>query len=237
MPREQVLDELRKALDAAKVAPTEVTLATKAGEDVATIVDHVLSMPADLLVLGTHGRSGFNRLLLGSITEKILHKAPCPVLTVPPQAPTNAQTDKTFSRILCPVDFSPSALQAFGFAVDLGRQSGGSVIALHSIEWLADEVSAHGRFDIQGYRQHLVEDAHSRLRALIAAQPGGQGTIEDVVAAGRAYREILKSAADQKADLIVMGTQGRGSMGLTLFGSTTQQVVRVATCPVLTVRG
>ena len=237
MPREQVLDELRKALGAAKVATTEVTLATEAGEDVATIVDQVLSMPADLLVLGTHGRSGFNRLLLGSITEKILHKAPCPILTVPPHAPADAQTDKTFSRILCPVDFSPSALQAFGFAVDLARQSGGSVIALHAIEWLADEVSAHARFDVQGYRQHLIDDAHSRLRALITEQPNGQRTIEDVVAAGRAYREILRHADAQAADLIVMGTQGRGSMGLTLFGSTTQQVVRAATCPVLTVRG
>ena len=237
MPREEVLSELRKALGKAKIAKTEATLAAEAGEAVATIVGQALSMPADLLVLGTHGRSGFNRLLLGSITEKVLHRGPCPILTVPPHAPSDAQTDRTFSRILCPVDFSPAALQAFGFAVDLAGQSGGSVIALHAIEWLADEVSAHARFDVQGYRQHLLDDAHSRLRALIAEPPVNQGTIEDVVAAGRAYREILKTAEERAVDLIVMGAQGRGNMGLTLFGSTTQQVVRAATCPVLTVSG
>jgi nucleotide-binding universal stress UspA family protein len=237
MPREQVLDEMRKVLDAAQVAATDVTLATEVGEPVATIVGRALSMPAELLVLGTHGRSGFDRLLLGSITEKVLHKAPCPILTVPPHAPTSGQAETTFSRILCPVDFSASALQAFGFAVDLARQSGGSVIALHAIEWLADEVSAHARFNVQDYRHHLIDDAHARLRALIAEQPGGTDTIEDVVTVGRAYREVLGNAEAQTADLIVMGAQGRGGMGLTLFGSTTQQVVRASTCPVLTVRG
>jgi len=121
--------------------------------------------------------------------------------------------------------------------VDLARQSGGSVIALHAIEWLADDVSAHARFNVQDFRQHLIDDAHTRLRALIADQPGGTASIEDAVVIGRAYREVLKTADTGAADLIVMGAQGLGGMGLTLFGSTTQQVVRGATCPVLTVRG
>ena len=237
MPREQVLDELRKTLAASKIAADAATLAAVAGEPVATIVDQALSIPADLLVMGTHGRSGFDRLLHGSVTEKVLHKAPCPILTVPPHAPKKAENDGTFSRILCPMDFSPSALQAFGFAVDLARQSGGSVIALHAIEWLADDVSGHARFNVEDLRQHLIDDAHVRLRALIADQPGGTPSIEDVVVSGKAYREVLKTADTSAADLIVMGAQGRGGMGLTLFGSTTQQVVRGATCPVLTVRG
>ena len=237
MPREEVLNELRASLAASKIAADDATLAAEAGEPVATLVDQALSIPADLLVMGTHGRSGFDRLLLGSVTEKVLHKAPCPILTVPPHAPQTAETGGMFSRILCPVDFSPSALQAFGFAVDLARQSSGSVIALHAIEWLADDVRGHAKFNVQDYRQHLIDDAHSRLRGLIADQPGETGSIEDVVVAGRAYREVLKTADTRTADLIVMGAQGRGGVGLTLFGSTTQQVVRGATCPVLTVRG
>jgi nucleotide-binding universal stress UspA family protein len=237
MPREEVLKQLRTALATSNIAADAATLAAVAGEPAATIVDQALSIPADLLVMGTHGRSGFDRLLLGSVTEKVLHKAPCPILTVPPHAPQKTETDGNFSRILCPMDFSLSALQAFGFAVDLARQSGGSVIALHAIEWLADDVSAHARFNVQDFRQHLIDDAHTRLRALIADQPGGTASIEDVVVIGRAYREVLKTADTGAADLIVMGAQGLGGMGLTLFGSTTQQVVRGATCPVLTVRG
>lgn len=238
MPREEVLDELRRALDAAGIATLDVTLAAEAGDAVATIVDRAVVIPADLLVMGTHGRSGFDRLLLGSVTEKVLRKAPCPILTVPPHAPARAPVDVAFKQILCPVDFSLSALQAFGFALDLARQAGGSVTVLHAIEWLADEEArAHAHFNVPEYRQHLVEDAHARLRALLAEEPRTWCDMKDVVAIGRAYSEILKTAAAHEADLIVMGTQGRGGVGLTLFGSTTQQVVRAATCPVLTVRG
>lgn len=237
MPREQVLEQLRAALSATHTATLDVTLAAEAGDSVKTIVDQAVTMPADLLVMGTHGRSGFDRFLLGSVTEKVLRKAPCPILTVPPHAPAKAPVDVTFTQILCPVDFSPSALQAFGCALDLARQSGGSVTVLHAIEWLADESHPHAHFNVQDYRQSLIDDARARLQALIADQPGTKSAVTIVVVAGRAYREILTTAAAQEADLIVMGAQGRGGVGLTLFGSSTQQVVRAATCPVLTVRG
>ena len=237
MPREQVLEELLAALGAAKVATPDATLAAEAGGTVATIVDRAVAMPADLLVMGTHGRSGFDRFLLGSVTEKVLRKAPCPILTVPHHAPANAPVDVTFTRIVCPVDFSPSALLAFGFALDLARQAGGPVTVLHAIEWLADEAGAYAHFDVEDYRRHLVENAHARLQALLTEQPPATCAMEDVVVVGKAYREILQTAASKEADLIVMGAQGHAGVGLTLFGSTTQQVVRAATCPVLTVRG
>ena len=215
-----------------------MTLAAEAGDTVATIVDRAVVIPADLLVMGTHGRSGFDRLLLGSVAEKVLRKAPCPILTVPPHAPAKAPADEAFTRILCPVDFSPPALQALGFALDLARQAGGSVTVLHAIEWLADEEPrAQAHFNVPEYRLHLIEDAHSRLQAVLADEPRTGCDVKDVVVTGRAYHQILEAAAAQEADLIVMGAQGRGGVGLTLFGSTTQQVVRAATCPVLTVRG
>ena len=76
----------------------------------------------------------------------------------------------------------------------------------------------------------------SRLPSRAAeARPGSN--VQELVVSGRAYREILETAATKEKDLIVMGAQGRGGVGLTLFGSTTHQVVRAATCPVLTVRG
>lgn len=237
MPREAVLNELRRVLNAARLATLDVTLAAEAGDAVATIVNRAVAIPADLLVMATHGRSGFDRLLLGSVTEKVLRKGPCPILTVPPHAPARAPGDVAFTQILCPVDFSPSALQALGFALDLARQAGGAVTVLHAIEWLADEEPrAHAHFNVPEYRQHLVEDAQARLQALLAEEPRGRD-MENVVAIGRAYREILKTAAAREADLIVMGAQGRGGVELKLFGSATQQVVRAATCPVLTVRG
>ena len=238
VPREEVLGELRRALDAAGAGTFDVGLAAEAGDAVATIVDQAVLRAADLLVMGTHGRGGFDRLLLGSVTEKLLRKAPCPILTVPPHAPATAPAEVAFKRILCPIDFSQSAFQAFGFAVDLARQANGFVTVLHAIEWLAEEEPrAHAHFNVPEYRQHLIEDAHKRLQALLAEEPRTWGDTEDVVVIGRAYREILKIAAAKETDLVVMGAQGRGGVGLALFGSTTQQVVRAAPCPVLTVRG
>jgi nucleotide-binding universal stress UspA family protein len=234
--REEVLDELRRALDAAGAAALDTTLAAEAGDTVATIVDQAVRIPADLLIMGTHGRSGFDRLLLGSVTEKVLRKAPCPILTVPPHAPATAAV--AFKQILCPMDFSPSALQALGFALDLTRQANGAVTVIHVIEWLVeDEPRVHGHFNVAEYRRHLIDDAHERIRGLVAAEARPGSNVQDLVVIGRAYREILQTAATKENDLIVMGAQGRGGVGLTLFGSTTHQVVRAATCPVLTVRG
>jgi nucleotide-binding universal stress UspA family protein len=135
------------------------------------------------------------------------------------------------------MDFSVSALQAFGFALDLARQGDGSVTVLHAIEWLVEEEPrAHAHFDVPEYRRHLIDDAHQRVKALIAGEPRRPAGVRDVVAVGKPYREILRLAGESPIDLIVMGAQGRGGLGLTLFGSTTQEVVRAAQCPVLTVR-
>jgi nucleotide-binding universal stress UspA family protein len=83
----------------------------------------------------------------------------------------------------------------------------------------------------------MVADAEERLRHLVAQESRTWTEIDNVIVFGRGHREILRAAEAKPADLIVMGAQGRGGVGLALFGSTTQQVVRGATCPVLTVRG
>jgi nucleotide-binding universal stress UspA family protein len=236
MSREQVLEEMSRSLDLPRVS-AQTTPVAEAGDPQATIIDQAISKRADLIVMGTHGHRGFKRLLLGSATESVLREAPCPVLTVPPGAPAGASDAVTFKRILCPVDFSGSALQALGFALALARQASGFVTLLHVIEWLAEEEPrTRAHFNVPEYRRHMVEDAQQRLRELVAEESRAPTEIDDVIVFGRAYREILRAAETKPADLIVMGAQGRGGLGLALFGSTTQQIVRGATCPVLTVR-
>jgi nucleotide-binding universal stress UspA family protein len=237
MPREQVIEEMSRSLNLADLS-TPATPVAEAGDPQATIVDQALSRKADLIVMGTHGRRGFKRLLLGSVTEAVLREGPCPVLTVPPQASAPLSQAATFKRILCPVDFSPSALQAVGFALGLAHQANGAVTLLHVIEWLAEEeLQAPTHFNVPEYRRYMAADAQERLRTLVAEESRAPAAIDDVIEFGRAYRVILREAEKKPADLIVMGAQGRGGIGLALFGSTTQQVVRGATCPVLTVRG
>ena len=237
LPREQVVDAMSRSLNLAALSPRATPIA-ESGDPQTTIVDQAISKKADLIVLGTHGRRGFKRLLLGSVTEAVLREAPCPVLTVPPRAPAGGSETVAFKRILCPIDFSPSALQALGFAVDLARQADGRVTLLHVVEWLAEEeprVPMH--FTVPEYRRYMVDDAQERLRNIATEESRTGVEIEDIVALGRAYREILRTAETKAVDLIVMGAQGRDGIGLALFGSATQQVVRGATCPVLTVRG
>ena len=166
MPREQVLEEMSRTLDLAAVSPRATPIA-ESGDPQTTIVDQAVSKKADLIVMGTHGRRGFKRLLLGSVTEAVLREAPCPVLTVPPHAPAGVSEAVTFKRILCPIDFSPSALQALGFALDLARQADGRVTLLHVVEWLAEEEPrASTHFNVPEYRRYMVEDAQERLRNL-----------------------------------------------------------------------
>ena len=238
MPREEVLERLQQALEAAGVPAAEARVTAAAGEAAATIVDQAVVMAADLLVLGTHGRGGFNHLLLGSVTEKVLRKAPCPVLTVPPHAPATPPAVVALRKILCPIDFSPASMQALGFSLDLARRANASVTFVHAIESLAEEEPREiAHFSIPEFRRELIEDARTRLEALIAQEAQPAAGHETRVVAGRAHREILRVATEEGAGLIVMGAQGRGGAALAAFGSTTQQVLRAAACPVLTVRG
>ncbi len=237
MPREQVLEEMRRALDLATAAP-RATPAAEAGDPRTVIVEQAISKRADLIVMGTHGRRGFRRLLLGSMPASVLHEAPCPVLTVPPRAPESASEQVTFKRILCPVDFSPASLQALGFALDLARQADGLVTVMHVVEWLAEEEPpALPHFNVPEFRRQMAAEAGERLRLVMAGESRTWAGIDTLAVSGRTHREILRAAEMNHADLIVMGAQGRGGVGLALVGSTTQQVVRRATSPVLTVRG
>jgi nucleotide-binding universal stress UspA family protein len=235
--REEILDGLSRVVETAGAKTLNVSLAAEAGDPFRTIIDRAVAIHADLIVLGTHGRSGFERFMIGSVAEKVLRKAPCPVLTVPPHVTASMADDVRFKNILCPIDFSPPALQAFGFALDLARQAEGTVTVLHAIEWLAEEEPReHAHFNVPEYRRHLIDSAREQLRALIAEESRLPGAVRDVVVLGRARQAILDAAAESTPDLIVMGAQGRGGLGLALFGSTTQEVVRAAACPVLTVR-
>jgi nucleotide-binding universal stress UspA family protein len=236
--RDEVLEQMRQTVAAAGLGAGTVALTAEAGEAAATVVvDQAVAMHADLVVMGTHGRSGFDRFFLGSVTERVLRKAPCPVLTVPPHAPASPPSYVALRVILCPIDFSSAALEAFGFALDLARRSDASVVLVHAIEFLAEEEPLeNAHFNVPEFRSYLLEDARQRLESLVSHEPPIKRGVRTLAVAGRAHHEILRIAADESADLIVMGAQGRGGAALALFGSTTQQVVRGASCAVLTVR-
>ncbi len=221
---------------APKLEGLDFDVTVLAGKAAARIVEHAGAVGADLIVMGTHGRSGFDRLVHGSVTERVLAHAPCPVLTVPPHTATPPHA--LFRRILCPMDFSPAARQAFDIALDLARQSNGALRLVHAIEWYPEgEMLASGRLDMEGFRQSLQDHATVRLAGFLEQVDTSWATIEPVVAVGRPHRRILEHADAFDADLIVMGAQGNEGMDLAVFGSTTRQVLSQARTPVLVTRG
>lgn len=232
---DEVASLIRRAVERAHAADLKPDLVLAEGRAHQVIADRAAGLPADLIVMGTHGRGGFSRMLLGSVTEKVLHTAPSPVLTVPPAAAPSASV--VFTRILCAVDFSPSSLIGLRMALDLGRQGGGRVTVLHALEYMdPEEPCEHVAFDIRRHRQHILDHARDRLHALLEGEPRTWCEIEEAVAVNRAYREILSRAGEGGADLIVMGSQGSDGVELLVYGSNTQHVVRAAPCPVLTAR-
>jgi nucleotide-binding universal stress UspA family protein len=194
---------------------------------------------SDLIVLGTHGRSGFEHLILGSVTEKILRKARCPVLVVPRRVGDAALAHAVHvQQILCPVDFSEASLAALGYAMSLAEEADAHLTLLH-VEEVPPELlvqPAVGEIDVDGIRAAARAEHLRRLRSLVPESVKTFCTVETQVSDGRASRAVLRVAADRKADLIVMGVQGRGAMDVALFGSNTHEVIRAATCPVLTMR-
>ena len=235
--RADVLEQMRRSTDQAGAAALNPTLLAEEGRTHAAIIDRAVAIHADLLVVGTHGRGGFNRLLLGSLAEKVVRTAPCPVLTVPPSISRPPATEVMFKNILCPIDFSPSSLKAFEYALDLGRQANGCVTVLHALEYMdEDEPCEHVDADVRQYRQQVLDRARQQMHALATEHSQTWCAINEAVAIERAYKAVLQRASTHDTDLIVMGAQGRGGVELMMYGSNTQHVVRAATCPVLTVR-
>ena len=216
-----------------------VDISVREGIDAKTeIVNEAGADGASLIVMGTHGRTGIDHMLLGSTTEKVLHKAPCPILVVPPHAaPAETGTPMIFKRILCAIDFSTSSLLALNRALELAQEADARLTLLHAIEFPPALREIVFSTDADVDRVHAAAEAEylRRLRALVPARARIYCTVATRVNEGKPAREIERVAAEEQADLIVMGVHGRGAVDLMVFGSNTNAVIRTAACPVLVV--
>jgi nucleotide-binding universal stress UspA family protein len=235
--RERAIEELGRFVHHAREigVPTEIRL--EEGDAVEEILKLAKQLPAHLVVMGTHGRRGFERLVLGSVAEKVLRKATCPVMTVASEPEGAAASEKAlFKRILCPVDFSASSTRALEYALSLAKEADAHLTLLHVLEAALEEAGDMAAFALSEYRDFLKRNALERLKEAVPEDAREWCEPEFLVASGRSYRHILDVAKKQDTDLIVMGVQGRNAVDLALFGSTTHHVVREAKCPVLTIR-
>lgn len=235
--REELTTELRHFVDGVETGGAVVQLEIAEGDPIDAVVRASQARRADLIVMGTHGRSGMDRLMLGSVAESVLRKAVCPVLTVPRRAETAASL--AFARILCAVDFSQASLRALQYASELAPAIGAELCALHVVELITgngDGLREEIADAATDYREAFRQAALERLETAVPAALGDDRNVRQMVTIGRPHREIVRIAEQEHFDLIVMGVEARNTADLLLFGSTTQHVLRRASCPVLTMR-
>jgi nucleotide-binding universal stress UspA family protein len=236
--RAQFLDDMRRLCGPHEGVSLDF-LVREAPDVPREILDQTAALGIDLLVLGSHGRTGVRRLLLGSVTENLLRRGTVPLMVVPRGAP-DAKRDRTvqLERILCPVDFSEGSLAALTYALSIAQESDADLTVMHAIE-IPPELSEHmppADFNLDAIRAAAVVASLQRLRDLIPDSARTFCRIDTIVREGAAYRQVLQVAEERRSDLIVMGVQGRGALDLLVFGSNTARLTRAATCPVLVIR-
>ena len=189
----------------------------------------------DLIVLGTHGRTGAEKLLLGSVAEEIFRRSPVPVLTIGPGVHTSVHNGGRFRRVVFATDFTPESLAGAPYAVTLAQENQARLLLLvvmrkpHSVE----------ENDKRLFEMSVAEAMH-RLYEIIPHDAKLEFPPQVAVEYGEPADRIVEVAKQRDADLIVMGVRaaaGRLGAATHLERATAHKVVVHAACPVLTVRG
>jgi nucleotide-binding universal stress UspA family protein len=203
--------------------------------DVSDVIDRLNGEhDFDLIVLGSHGRTGARKVLMGSIAEAIYRTTDCPVLNVGPNVPRDPSSKIRFQRILFSTDFARDRSAALSYAISLADEEASELLLLHVIT-----PSASGSLSEEGLKASICR----RLRELLPAEAEGCD-VKCLVEVGKEFappaEKILEVVRERQPDLVVLGVRQRngGVASVTHWAhSTSQHIVAHATCPVLTIRG
>jgi nucleotide-binding universal stress UspA family protein len=225
LDRRALFNELQEFVQPLRPAGVAVDVYLRVGDAAQEIVHESNSFPADLIVIGTHGRTGADLERLGSVTEHVLRRADCPVLTVPARCPAGTSLRAAPKTVVCGTDFSAAASRALQEALSIAQAMDSYLIVVHVIDGRRKLPSGQ---DTEAARRRLAEALPAEARRTIRA--------EDIVTTGEPALEIVRIARLRGANLIVLGVYGTGSPDVPTIGSTTYRVIRDAGSPVLTVR-
>jgi nucleotide-binding universal stress UspA family protein len=196
------------------------------------IVSYTDEHDVDLVVMGTHGRRGLQRMLIGSVAEEVLRRASCPVLTV--RDSEDAPSAWNVQNILAPVDFSEAATSAVKHTKELALTYGAQITLFHAVEEVMYP-SAYGMEMAEVPGPEVIDRVEEGLADMVREEIGYEHVlIESVI--GYAPSSILDYVEDHDVDLIVIATHGRSGLERLLLGSVTERVVRRASVPVFVVK-
>jgi len=235
-----LLDALRKEADAifaaagdrAKRAGVVAERADLEGSPASAILVEARSLSPDLIVMGTHGRRGFERFAVGSTAEDVIRASTVPVFVIPKR--DGKRRTGPLTRALVAVDGSPGADLALRFACELARAEGTKLTLCAVIDevdsrWDDLDRSEFLEIEKQKHAKRLLEESKALAQSLGA-------DAATTLRQGKAAEEILTAAASAEADGIVMGTHGRAGIPRFILGSVAEGVLRASTLPVCTIR-
>ena len=208
----------------------------KPADEIARVVEE---KNIDLVITATRGRSGFKRLILGSITERLMRTLACPLLVVcspGPAAGEVPQRPMRLDRILVGCDFSADSDQAFEHGLSLAQEYEAELHLAHVIEPPVQPNLIHVETVIPGeiqedHRNLLIQ----KLKNMVPAEAANWCTPQITIMEGQPYDELVKYADTRDIDMIVLGVRGHGLVKTLFLGSTTDRVIRHSSCPVLSV--
>lgn len=185
----------------------------------------------DLLVMATHGREGFGRLMAGSVAEEVFRRVPCPVLTLGPKVAAPVTAEPGFDQILFATNFGPESLAAAPYAISLAQEFEARLTLLH--------VMNEEDFDLPVDPQVALEVRMDRLHKIVPADAELRHEPQYLLEFGNAADQILRVAEEGNAGLIVLGAKPSEHIGVAVHFSSgiAHEVVSSAMCPVLTIRG
>jgi nucleotide-binding universal stress UspA family protein len=219
----------------AKAAGQPITTRIEVGIPSQALQTVAQTINADLLVVGTHGRTGLDHVLIGSTAERVVRVSPCPVLAVKADKDgAGAVATTAIKRIVVPIDLSTCSLDALEYAVQFAKPLGAALTILHAMEPVAyglDFSLSHAK-EWKEQRDYLEK----RLNLLSACVTAHGIQADHVLKPGLPADSIASYATQQGFDLMIMGTHGRRGISHVLLGSIAGAMLRHAPCPVLTVR-
>ena len=200
------------------------------GDPPDVIINTAVEKGAGLIVLGTYGRRGIKRLLMGSVTAKVILDAPCDVLVVKNPC---GECSGRYSRILVPFDGSPLSRKALDTACRLSKLDRSQVTALYVIPRYEEMMDF---LKTDGVKNSLYNEAQNIMDVAREWADGQSVVIRTVIKEGSAADKTVESTEHKETDLIVMGSHGWRGIDKSIMGSTTERVIMAAPCPVLVTR-
>ncbi len=222
-------------------AGAEVRKEARSGNAVETILRAIEECGAKLVVVGTHGRTGVARLVLGSVAEEVLRRSPVPVMLVHEPVIDGQEHNRAFAdaatlkKILVPIDFGPASDAAVEQAVTLASASSAELTLLHVYEAPVFAYPGAPFIAIEDISIALEKSARAGIDTVVHQLTGRVPRVAGLIRQGSAWRHINEVAQEIRADLLVLGTHGRQGVPRALIGSVAEKVVRTSLIPVLTV--